>query len=359
MPGDTIGPYRVIDVLGVGGTAVVLKCQDARSGEIKAVKRFFPDKLNAELEKRIKNEPQLSFHTDLIVTGEEYINDGVHNLVMPFVSGKPLSAVVATERLQEAPALYMLLCVTRAVSQVHSRNIIVADIKSDNIMLCNDARAKIIDLGCLEQNGKRATVSMGTNGYAAPELLNRDILHFSTDIYSIGMVSLEAIISNARFTALLPIFDVNIKRGFLPDLSFLSKSKLRPIIEKAIHPDWSQRYQRTEELYCDLLSLYTPIINNSSRTAGKPSRSITLVLSDGRMIAVGEQVIGREKFGDNKRISNEQIEIDLNGSGIRIKNIGLNPMYINARRIPNERWEKITENDWLRIANITMRIKSS
>ncbi|XP_072997069.1 probable serine/threonine-protein kinase PBL18 [Typha latifolia] len=88
--------------------------------------------------------------------------------------------------------------VARGISYLHSleTQVIFRDLKSSNVLLDSDFRAKLSDFG-LARNGPTGDKShvstrvVGTRGYAAPEYVATGHLSVKSDIYSFGVVLLE------------------------------------------------------------------------------------------------------------------------------------------------------------------------
>mgnify|MGYP000123795628 CR=1 FL=1 len=65
--GSSIRQYQILDIAGVGGTAIVLKGKDTRTNEVKALKKFSQDKITKDLAKKAVAESQLNIKSDYLV----------------------------------------------------------------------------------------------------------------------------------------------------------------------------------------------------------------------------------------------------------------------------------------------------
>lgn len=103
-----------------------------------------------------------------------------------------------TQPLSWAMRVSIAVDVARGLSFLHGQEnpVIFRDLKSSNVLLGSDYRAKLSDFG-LARNGPTGDKShvstrvVGTRGYAAPEYMARGHLSVKSDIYSFGVVLLE------------------------------------------------------------------------------------------------------------------------------------------------------------------------
>ncbi|XP_066395644.1 probable serine/threonine-protein kinase PBL18 [Miscanthus floridulus] len=105
----------------------------------------------------------------------------------------------ATQPLSWPMRVSIAIDVARGLAFLHSRDdspVIFRDLKSSNVLLDSDYRAKLSDFG-LARNGPTGDKShvstrvVGTRGYAAPEYIVTGHLSTKSDVYSFGVVLLE------------------------------------------------------------------------------------------------------------------------------------------------------------------------
>jgi serine/threonine protein kinase len=102
----------------------------------------------------------------------------------------------ATQPLPWATRVSIAVDVARGVSFLHGQDVIFRDLKSSNVLLDSDYRAKLSDFGLARSGptGDKSHVStrvVGTRGYAAPEYVATGHLSLKSDVYSFGVVLLE------------------------------------------------------------------------------------------------------------------------------------------------------------------------
>lgn len=148
-----------------------------------------------------------------VIHGIEHIND--HDfIVMQFVKGRTLSEFAMAENPSVETILRLARQIAEALSVAHRRGIIHRDIKPGNILVTDDGVVKILDFGLAKivrnqnlQNAEENPASqitqsgliLGTVNYMSPEQLRGDRLHFSTDIFSLGIVLHELLTGNHPF----------------------------------------------------------------------------------------------------------------------------------------------------------------
>ena len=356
--GSEINGYSVMDIKAVGGTAIVLVCYDSRTGEKKALKRFFPEKMNnKKFEEKVHAEPALEIKSEHVIKSEYvFVHDGYFHSVMPFIEGLSLRDAIDLQKLDEPRIVYVALCLTKATCDLHDIGILSTDVKPDNAIILPDGRAKLLDITCFEKIGTKAEVSLGTFPYAPSELLNHEVLYETVDVYSIGVVFLEMLIGAEKFAMMSESWSNSITYAFKPDISCIRKTYPRAwkIINKAIEPVAWQRYSNAKEMYDETLNYYSEL------TGYQKQKNLVLVYS-GKEISIqaGRVVIGRNFIEPgNFFISESHAEIEFDGqSKITIRDAkSRNGTAINGKRIDNN-WMPLREGDVLELGNVQLRVK--
>jgi formylglycine-generating enzyme required for sulfatase activity len=127
---------------------------------------------------RFQREARLAasiHHQNLVQVYDVSQRSGVHYLVMEYVAGETVRDRVARKGpLKPQEALKILLGAASGLAEAHSMRIVHRDIKPDNILISNDGRVKVADLGLAKAieatEGHTLTQGvMGTPQYMAPE----------------------------------------------------------------------------------------------------------------------------------------------------------------------------------------------
>ena len=202
----------------------------------------------------------------------------VHPHVVPirdhgvFADGRPycLMAFADQRSLEEqgvvAPALYLRWVdeALSALARLHSRGLVHQDIKPENILLRSRAdgelEAWLTDLGVASARFELATTRKsiaGTPAWMAPEqrLGRPQELGPSTDLYAVGLIL--ASMAGFRF---LPGKNEGV---FPPEVGVLSGGEgappgLQSVLERLLHPDPRQRFDRAADLRRALQGVHDP-----------------------------------------------------------------------------------------------------
>ena len=213
-PGETVGPYRVVEQLGQGGMATVFKAYHPaldRDVAIKVLHAAF--KSDPQFFARFKREAQIVArleHPNIIPIYDFNEHEGEPYLVMRYVSGQTLKARMQTGQLAVDDVLRLMRPICDSLAYAHDQGILHRDIKPSNIMLAEDGRPFLTDFGLarMVQMGE-STLSqdmmLGTPQYVSPEQAQGEKdLDAQTDIYSLGIVLFEMLTGSVPFSGDTP-----------------------------------------------------------------------------------------------------------------------------------------------------------
>jgi len=142
-------------------------------------------------------------HTYLIKMEKVYEAEDSVNLLFEYLSGGDLRIKVLTKgTIAEETALKIVIQIMQGVSFLHSHNILHRDLKPANIFFLyfyfillyrkdqKGMRIKIADFGMATQIDENGAISLtcGSPGYMAPEMLKRIPYNIKVDIYSCGII---------------------------------------------------------------------------------------------------------------------------------------------------------------------------
>jgi tetratricopeptide (TPR) repeat protein len=197
--------YEVLDVIGTGGMGAVFRARHRELGHLVAIKVLPPEIAASKVrEMRFRREAQLAAHLshpNVVPVYEFETREGITYLVMPFVQGHTLQAMlVGRKRLPLADLLRILKDVGAALDFIHPRGIVHRDVKPANILIEDGTdRALLADFGvALAAAGAGSLTGVGgyvgTPAYSAPEqLASTDRVDGRADLFALALVAFEAL----------------------------------------------------------------------------------------------------------------------------------------------------------------------
>lgn len=127
-------------------------------------------------------------------------------LVMEFVDGPSLAAVLADGPLEPVRVLDVVAQAAAGLDAAHQAGLVHRDIKPQNVLLGGDGQVKLTDFGISHAAWSApitaAGVLLGTAGYLAPERVSGGPGTAASDLYSLGVVAYECLAGSPPFSGL-------------------------------------------------------------------------------------------------------------------------------------------------------------
>jgi len=208
LPVGPLGSYRLVRLIGEGGTAQVFLAVHEILGRHVALKILRPEfarrregigmlLAEARAVNRIKH-PHIAQVTDFVESAHATY------LVMEYIEGHTLSREIERGPLDLVRALRITHQVADALTAAHEVGVVHCDLKPDNILLrTEDDATKILDFGVaqydddelVERYGTRRWLGriVGTPRYMSPEQAMGHPVDGRSDIYALGLILYEMI----------------------------------------------------------------------------------------------------------------------------------------------------------------------
>ena len=218
--GSHLGPYEVLALIGAGGMGEVYLARDPRLGRDVAIKVLPHDRVADESRRqRFVQEARAASalnHPHIITIHEIQSANGIDFLVMEYVRGKSLDALIPRQGMRLGEALRIAIAVADAVECAHKHNIVHRDLKPANVMVATDGAVKVLDFGLAKLLTddtsdshaptrtadavitKRGAV-VGTLAYMSPEQANGEPVDARSDVFSFGAMLYEMVTGQRAF----------------------------------------------------------------------------------------------------------------------------------------------------------------
>src|SRR5579863_5519267 len=207
-PKKLAGRYEVRQILGQGGMGLVYRAYDTVVRREVAVKTILdlPDPASLQLFYKECDVLASMSHPNIVEIFDigEFEDDGKKKpyFVMPLLPGTTLDSFIrnASHRLTVERAVEIITQTCRGLHAAHERGLIHRDLKPSNIFVMEDDSVKIIDFGVAHMTDAHTTrAQKGTLLYMSPEQIQLKPLTPASDIFSLCVVSYEALTARHPF----------------------------------------------------------------------------------------------------------------------------------------------------------------
>jgi len=210
---DTVGTWRLLQLVGQGEWTDVYRSQPSRGGPhsadyaVKILKPEFQDDATAIslLQREVLVAEQVR-HVHLTSVLSHHVHASPYYLVSPFLVGASLRAAMQAARLVVVPhALWIIRQLAEAVEALHGNGWRHGDIKPENILVGPNGHATLLDLGFAERFADTANgeTIKGSPAYLSPESFHDDLpCGPASDIYSLGITLYELLTGRRPFNEL-------------------------------------------------------------------------------------------------------------------------------------------------------------
>jgi serine/threonine-protein kinase len=270
MPGDVttgtrVAGYRIVRLLGEGGTGAVYLALDEQLDRPVALKLLPPELCRDErFRRRFLREARTAAgieHPGIVPIYAAGEADGLLYLAMRHVPGTDLRHVLDHDgRLELGRAIRILAPVAEALDAAHAQGLVHRDVKPGNILVDEDDRAFLADFGLAKHAATVNSLSRegafsGTIDYIAPEQIEGSEVDGRADVYALACVLFESLTGRRPFereTDVAVVF-AHLKdpppslTALLPELP----GELDVVLARGMAKDPDDRYRTAGELIAD------------------------------------------------------------------------------------------------------------
>lgn len=273
MIGELIDHYRVLELIGRGAMGVVYKALDVNLDRMVAIKVMSAEgRTDPDFVERFRQEARVQGalnHPNVALLFDYFVHDGAPAAVMEFIDGESLEQLIRRRGAIPAhEAIPIFKQALRGVTAAHRAGIIHRDLKPANLMVTKDDIVKVMDFGIAKRQGvtgaTKASTSIGSPFYMAPEQILGRPVDCRTDVYALGITLYELLSGyrpfNTRGKAEYLVLDAHVNE--LPEPPTVYRFGIpQPIVAavmRSLAKDPEARFQSADEFMRALPDVSAP-----------------------------------------------------------------------------------------------------
>ena len=290
MVGETLGHYKILELIGKGGMGEVYRAEDTTLKRQIALKVLPPGLASSqERLKRFRREAETLAaldHPSIVTVFTVEQDKDVPFLTMQLVEGRQLSTLIPKDGMPLERILEIAIPLSDALASAHEKGVIHRDLKPANLMLSDEGRVKVLDFGLaklrpdLDAAAETETETLtepltgkgfvlGTIPYMSPEQLQGNPLDHRTDLFSLGGVLYQMATGERPHKGETPISVITSIVNDEPRPVDEVRTDLPPdlgrIIGRCLEKDRERRFQSAKEIRSELEDLKTGKSSGASR----------------------------------------------------------------------------------------------
>jgi len=319
--GETLGHYRIVQLLGKGGMGEVYLAEDTKLDRQVALK-ILPAELAGDSERRARFEREAKAvaslnHPNIVTIHSVEEDKGFHFLTMEMVHGKSLSELIPEGGLALTRFFDFATPLADAVSTAHQNGVTHRDLKPDNIMMGDDGRLRVLDFGLAKlaetasgdegpaeaptQSVTQEGKVLGTVAYMSPEQAEGKPVDHRSDIFSLGIILYEMATGQRPFkgdTSLSILSSIlRDTPDSVTDLNVRLPRQLGRIVRRCLQKEPERRYQSAVDLRNELEELQEEVATGEVTPVGQAGLHAAADSGWKKLLVVGALVVGAVGLG--------------------------------------------------------------
>jgi serine/threonine protein kinase len=199
-PGELIGRYQLLSLLGAGGAGEVYIGHDTQLERPVAIKRLRPELASSADRVQLAHEARINArleHPNIVRVYDFLSVAGADYIVSEYVAGTSLADPACVARADLDRQLRVALAICRGLAFAHEAGVVHLDLKSENVLVARDGVPKIADFGIAQrvESGARheasGVVIRGTFRSMSPEQTLASPAAERSDLFSFGTLLYE------------------------------------------------------------------------------------------------------------------------------------------------------------------------
>jgi eukaryotic-like serine/threonine-protein kinase len=277
--------YRLDEVIGSGGMAVVYRGRDQMLERTVAVKLLREDfSGDASFRERFRQEAMSAanlYHPNIVTIHDFGLDNGRFFIVMENIPGTDLKSMLVKRgrfSIEEAVDLTIQACA--GIGYAHRAGLVHCDIKPHNILVTPDNRLKVADFGIARalatiRPDEKSSVVWGSPQYFSPEQASGLAPSPASDVYSLGVVLYEMLTGRLPFIATTATELARLHRETPPppprSINSNIPAGLEQIVLKVLSKEPVSRYRTADQMGRVLSTLKRPEAGGTAVRTASPA----------------------------------------------------------------------------------------